>query len=203
MVVVSVSSLSDRFYRSFSTSRVCDRPNSSLIKITFCSAMPFNPSSNQILNKNYETDHKDLLLEQYKMYVEMHDRISARRNQVNSFFISLLSGLLAIFSIASNQGQTLNFPLVGLVVGFLGSILCILWNFNIRSYRRLVERKIQVILEMEEFLPFYCYNKESFLREQDLTGRTYLRPTSLEQYVSVVFGIVYIILMFYSLFYLK
>ncbi len=165
--------------------------------------MPSNLSLNQILNKNYETDHKNLLLDQYKMYVEMHDRISARRNQVNSFFISLLSGLLAIFSIASNQGQMLKFPMVGLVVGFLGSILCILWNFNIRAYRRLVERKIQVILEMEEFLPFYCYNKESFLREQDLTGRTYLRPTSIEQYVSVVFGIVYIVLMFYSLFDLK
>jgi hypothetical protein len=49
--------------------------------------------------------------------------------------------LLAIFSIASNQGHILSSPMVGLVVGFLGSILCILWNFNIRSYRRLVERK--------------------------------------------------------------
>lgn len=165
--------------------------------------MPSNIGLDQILNKNYETDHKDLLLNQYKMYVEMHDRISARRNQVNSFFISLLSGLLAIFSIASNQGQTLNFPLIELVVGFLGSILCILWNFNIRAYRRLVERKIQVILEMEEFLPFYCYNKESHLREQDLTEKTYLRPTSIEQFVSVIFGIVYIVLMFYSLFNLK
>jgi hypothetical protein len=67
----------------------------------------------------------------------------------------------------------------------------------------LVERKIQVILEMEEFLPFYCYNKESYLREQDLTGGTYLKPTSIEQYVSVIFGIVYIALMFYSLFGLK
>jgi hypothetical protein len=56
---------------------------------------------------------------------------------------------------------------------------------------------------MEEFLPFYCYNKESFLREQDLTGGAYLRPTSIEQYVSVIFGIVYIALMFYSLFDLK
>jgi hypothetical protein len=165
--------------------------------------MPSNLDLNQILNTNYETDHKDLLLEQYKMYVEMHDRISARRNQVNSFFISLLSGLLAIFSIASNQDQMVKFPLIGLVVGFLGSILCILWNFNIRAYRRLVERKIQIILEMEEFLPFYCYNKESHLREQDLTEKTYLRPTSIEQCVSFIFGIVYIVLMIYSLFDLK
>jgi hypothetical protein len=56
-----------------------------------------------IFNKNYESDSKSLLLEQYKLYVEMHDRISARRNQMNSFFISLLSGLLAFFSIVGNQ----------------------------------------------------------------------------------------------------
>ena len=165
--------------------------------------MSSNLDLEQILNKNYETNHESLLLEQYKMYVEMHDRLSARRNQVNSFFISVLSGLLAILSIANSQGQTLQFPMVGVTVGFLGFVLCILWNFNIKAYRRLVERKIQVILEMEEFLPFYCYNKESFLREQDLTGKTYLRPTSIEQYVSVIFGFVYILLMLYSLFALK
>jgi hypothetical protein len=162
--------------------------------------MTSNLIPNQILNKNYETDRENLLLDQYKMYVEMHDRISARRNQVNSFFISILSGLLAIFSIASNQGPMFNFALIGLVVGFLGFILCILWYFNIRAYRRLVQRKIQVILEMEEFLPFYCYNKENFLREQDLSKNTYIRPTSIEQYVSIIFGIVYLVLMFYSLF---
>ena len=165
--------------------------------------MPSNLSLNQILNKNYETDHKNLLLDQYKMYVEMHDRISARRNQVNSFFISLLSGLLAIFSIASNQGHILNSPMVGLVVGFLGSILCILWIFFFWFFCCFVVCFFLVILEMEEFLPFYCYNKESFLREQDLTGKTYLRPTSIEQYVSAIFGIVYLVLMFYSLFDLK
>lgn len=137
-------------------------PVSQYFNDNFWSAMPSNLSLNQILNKNYETAHEGLLLDQYKMYVEMHDRISAIRNQVNSFFISLLSGLLAIFSISSNQGHILSSPMVGLVVGFLGSILCFLWNFNIRSYRRLVERKIQVILEMEEFLPFYCYNKASY-----------------------------------------
>jgi hypothetical protein len=156
-----------------------------------------------ILNKNYKTDANNLLLDQYKMYVEMHDRISARRNQANSFFISLLSGILAIFSIASNQGKTAMHPIVGVVVGILGVILCLLWNFNIRAYRRLVERKIQVILEMEIHLPFYCYTREGSLRRQDLADKTYFRPTSIEQLTSIIFSSVYLVLTIYCLLHLR
>lgn len=161
--------------------------------------MEFDQSLTHILNNKYEDESKNLLLDQYKMYVEMHDRISARRSQMNSFFISLSSGLLAIFSIFGNQGQSANLSVVGLVVGFLGSVLCILWHFNIDAYRRLVERKIKVILEMEEYLPFYCYSREGALRKQDMSRKVYLRPTSIERLVSSIFGLVYFILAIYSL----
>jgi hypothetical protein len=153
-----------------------------------------------IFNKNYGDDSKALLLDQYKMYVEMHDRISARRSQMNSFFISLSSGLLALFSISANQGQVIKFPVVGLVVGLVGTLLCILWNFNITAYRRLVERKIKVIHEMEEYLPFYCYTREGTLRKQDMVGKVYIRPTMLERLVSLVFSLVYLGLATYCVF---
>jgi hypothetical protein len=156
-------------------------------------------SISEIFNERYEAEPRSLLLDQYKMYVEMHDRISTRRNQANSFFISLLSGLLAIFSVSSNQGKGGVSPAIGLVVGLLGTVLCTLWNFNIRSYRRLVERKIQVILEMEKYLPFYCYGKESFLRQKDMVEKTYLRPTSIEQLTSIIFSAMYLGLTLYSL----
>lgn len=160
---------------------------------------PSNLNPSNILNPDYGAESKSLLLEQYKVYVEMHDRISARRNQVNSFFISLLSGLLAVFSIAGNQTQAFDFAVVGLVIGLIGTILCVLWGFNIRAYRRLVGRKIQVIREMEEYLPFYCYIKEGVLRQSDLKSKTYVRPTTIEQFVSIIFGVVYLGLLFYSL----
>jgi hypothetical protein len=165
--------------------------------------MEFEQNLTHILNSKYENDSKNLLLDQYKMYVEMHDRISARRSQMNSFFISLSSGLLAIFSIVGNQGQSIKLPVVGLVVGFLGSVLCVLWHFNIDAYRRLVERKIKVILEMEEYLPFYCYTREGALRKQDMSGKMYLRPTSIERLVSSIFGLVYFVLAVCSLLNLK
>ena len=36
------------------------------------------------------------LLEQYKLYVEMADRISARRGLTNSFFLTLNTGIVAL-----------------------------------------------------------------------------------------------------------
>jgi hypothetical protein len=166
--------------------------------------MNTNPVSSEsektgIFNRSYEAEDKELLLEQYKLYVEMHDRISARRSQANSFFISLLSGLLAIFSISSNRENGITPPVIGLVVGSLGTVLCALWNFNIRSYRRIVDREIHVMLEMEKYLPFYCYNRESTMRAKDLDNKTYLRPTSIEQLTSIIFLIMYLGLMIYSL----
>ncbi|MCK4735084.1 MAG: hypothetical protein KAT65_21710, partial [Methanophagales archaeon] len=49
--------------------------------------------------REYGEAFKQHLLEQYKLYVEMADRISTRRAQTNRFYISLLSGLLALLSI--------------------------------------------------------------------------------------------------------
>jgi len=36
----------------------------------------------------------DLLMEQYKLYVEMMDKASERRNQANSFFLTMNTALI-------------------------------------------------------------------------------------------------------------
>ena len=49
--------------------------------------------------EEYGEKFHEHLLEQYKLYVEMADRVGTRRAQTNRFYISLLSGLLAVLSI--------------------------------------------------------------------------------------------------------
>ena len=39
--------------------------------------------------EKYGEKYKEHLLEQYKLYVEMADRISGRRQTANSFFLSI------------------------------------------------------------------------------------------------------------------
>jgi len=46
--------------------------------------------------EEYGEQFKEHLIEQYKLYVEMTDRISDRRERTNRFYISLLSVLLAL-----------------------------------------------------------------------------------------------------------
>lgn len=141
------------------------------------------------------------LIEQYKLYVEMHDRISARRSQMNGFYISLLTGLLAILSIvADNDVFSGNQPIVFAIVGLLGMALCFLWRLYIKAYARLVWRKIQVIQDMEKQLPYPCYIRENRLRDTDLTNKdTYVRHTTIEQYTAIAFGVLYFGLFLYSI----
>lgn len=122
-------------------------------------------------NHSYGEKLQDHLLEQYKLYVEMIDRTSARRNQMNSFYTSLLSGLLALITIVTNKDittfQNTKFQAVAfLAVALLGILLCMVWYLNIQSYKQLNSARFKVINELEQQLPFACYNKEwEFLKE--------------------------------------
>ncbi len=160
----------------------------------------------QVLNSIYDESSKNLLLEQYKIYVEMHDRISERRNKMNNFYTSLLSGLLGLLSFLTNQDlvsktHIKGISFLGIIMGILGLSLCLLWAYTIRVYARLIDRKLTVIREIEKYLPFYCYIKEGHLRELERVKQHpifSLRVSTIEQLSTFIFSSLYIILVFYS-----
>ena len=150
--------------------------------------------------EEYGSNYRPHLLEQYKLYVEMADRISNRRAQTNRFYISLLSGLLALLSIVVGRDIFSDFQtIVFSVISVLGLTLCALWNVNIRSYRQLNSGKFKVIHEMEQQLPFPCYNREWEILRGGEKSKKYLQFTRVEQYVSSILVIPYILLFLYSL----
>lgn len=135
------------------------------------------------------------LLEQYKLYVEMADRVSSRRIQTNRFYISLLSGLLALLYVFAGRDTSSLLPIVTLAIGIIGLVLCGLWVVNLRSYRQLNRGKFQIIHEMEEHLPFPCYKKE-----WDILSKTgYLQLTRVENGIPVVMALPYLLLFLYSI----
>ena len=150
--------------------------------------------------EEYGSNYRSHLLEQYKLYVEMADRISNRRAQTNRFYISLLSGLLALLSIVVGRDICSDFQtIVFIVISVLGLTLCALWNMNIRSYRQLNSGKFKVIHEMEQHLPFPCYNIEWEILGEGEKSKKYLQLTRVEQYVPFILAIPYILLFLYSL----
>jgi hypothetical protein len=99
---------------------------------------------------------RSVVLEQYKLCVEMADRVSARRGLANTFFLSLNSAIFAAFGVFvdevphSHRG-VLIIPLVVLMVQ------CLAWFWTLRSYRQLNSAKFAVIGALEERLPASPY----------------------------------------------
>jgi hypothetical protein len=140
--------------------------------------------------------YSELLLEQYKLYVEMTDRVSKRRIEASKLYISLLTGLLGLLSIVVSIPTEFQKHVV-VVISILGMLLCLVWIINIRSYRELNSLKFKVIHEMEQKLPFPCYEREWEILQQESDKRSYLRLTRIEQYIPLVLLIPYIILFVY------
>jgi hypothetical protein len=152
------------------------------------------------LRENYGSEFKTHLLEQYKLYVEMADRVSSRRVQTASFYTSILSALLALLSITSNK-ELFQGPqsFVLLTTAILGLCLCVAWSANINSYKQLNSLKFKVIHDMETHLPFPCYDMEWKILKEDKNRRRYFRLTAIEQYIPVILAVPYLCLLVYSL----
>ncbi len=92
--------------------------------------------------------YQSAILEQYKLCVEMADRVSARRALVNTFFLSLNVAVLTVFGVLwrdrpSGEIVLLVVPLI-VVLGFN-----LAWFWLVRSYRQLNSGKFAVIGAME------------------------------------------------------
>jgi len=151
------------------------------------------------MTEDSEERSTELLLEQYKLYVEMTDRTSARRAEMNKFYISVLAGLLAVVSVVIEKSIFANAQdMVFIAIALLAILLCVVWTVNIRSYRQLNSIKFNVIHEMEKDLPFSCYGREWGILQNDKNGKSYLRLTLVEQFVPILLTVPYLVLLAYS-----
>jgi hypothetical protein len=159
------------------------------------------PNSVEAVKKSYGEYFQPHLLEQYKLYVEMMDRVTARRGQTNTFYISLLSGLLALLSLLVDKRLVLGYQFVVLLVtAILGLALCYVWYANINSYKELNSLKFKVINEIEPYLPFPCYLREWEILKEDNKSQRYRRLTKVEKYVPFILAVPYFCLLVYSIY---
>ena len=134
------------------------------------------------------------IIEQYKLYVEMADRVSQRRMNANTFFISVTT---LLFTITSFIGDRTTFG--NLVFGILGCILCFAWYFTLKSYRQLNSGKFEVIHEMEKLLPLSCYAYEWDILDKGENPSKYWPISHIEKIVPAIFFVAYLIHIIYHL----
>ena len=136
-----------------------------------------------IARDKYEGSFSTDLLEQYKLYVQSAENVSARRVASSRYLLTLNVALVALYGLQSASfGQTY----WTLLVPALGIPVSLLWHQIIKSHRDLNTVKFKVIHELERHLPAALFDYEWHIAEQG-QGKSYRPVTHIEIWIPIAF----------------
>jgi hypothetical protein len=151
--------------------------------------------------KEYGDHYQNHFLEQYKLYVQMADKISERRQSANSFFLTVNTALIAFLGLVASPdgggdaGVAASPPLPWvLVVSTAGVVLCYSWFRLVRSYKDLNSGKFKVVHAIENRLPSSPYDAEWEAVGRGEDPMLYLPFTHVEIWIPWVFAALYMVL---------
>lgn len=123
------------------------------------------------------------LLEQYKLYVEMADRISQRRTSANTYFLSVNSAILAFVGYLTIGSE----PKYMWLLALAGCLMTLFWYNIVISYRNLNSAKWQVVQDIEKRLPISPYDAEWDAVQRGENPKLYRPISHIESWVPWVF----------------
>jgi len=126
---------------------------------------------------------------QYKLAVEMADRMSAKRHTSNKFFITLLSGFGAFYSLLDRLPPSLGRSIAQYVLPILPLSLCFLWRSTVLSYRKINKAKWDAIGQLEANLPSQPFTQEG----TNLGPGGSFALTKLEKEIPVIIGLIFLL----------
>ena len=138
------------------------------------------------------------LLEQYKIYVQSAENVSARRVASSRYLLTLNIALVTLYGIQSDGfGQSY----WAILVPILGILVSWLWYRIIQSHSDLNTVKFKIIHQLEEHLPVALYAYEWQLAGEG-RGTSYSAVTRIEKWIPIAFIVLHIMLLI-SLFWVK
>src|SRR5713101_8770183 len=96
-------------------------------------------------------------LDQYKLYLQLLDKISERRQTANSFFLTVNTGLCALVGYIFSKEAAPELRSLLLFIPVAGVLLSYFWLRLVRSYRDLNTAKFTIVHLIEEQLPLAPY----------------------------------------------
>jgi hypothetical protein len=142
-------------------------------------------------NYSSSDQYQAAILEQYKLYVEMADRVSARRGLANTFFLTLNTAVFTTIGVFWKDRPHVSQWLLAIPLVIL-LVQCAAWFWMLRSYRQLNTGKWAVVGALEERLPASPYWKAEWTalgKGQD--PARYWPVTHVEQVVPWIFAAAY------------
>ncbi|AJI74890.1 intracellular proliferation membrane protein RipA [Francisella philomiragia] len=124
-----------------------------------------NDDESNLSNEQYN----QLLIEQYRIYVELTDRTSYRRIVINLFFLVFNLVLVGIVALAISNNINVENPPSGILVTipyFAGLVFCYAWWKIIRFFRHHIQIKNSIVPSLEKRLPSKVWLTEEHIAEQ-------------------------------------
>ncbi|MBQ8173950.1 MAG: hypothetical protein IJ009_00945 [Clostridia bacterium] len=156
----------------------------------------------EVILKAADFSNKDVIMEQYKMFVQTSEALVSRKQAVNSFYVTLNSILLgAIVSVvgglvASDKVATSGILTAGIAIflSLVGGVICCSWITLLRSYGDLNASKMAIIGCIEEHLALKLFDTEWAILSRKIGSRKYKSFTVKEMAVAKIFFVLYALL---------
>jgi hypothetical protein len=138
-------------------------------------------------NAGLDEEARSAILDQYKLYVELTDRISQRRQAANAFFLSINTAVIAAAGYVS-LSQKLDVPhSYFALIAAAGLVLNYIWFRMVKSYQGINTAKFRMIHAIEQELPLRPYDAEWIAVGEGHDPSRYLPFTNLELRVPWIF----------------
>jgi hypothetical protein len=139
-------------------------------------------------------EERSRLFELYKIMVASSEALVARRQGVNTFFLTINGAVLSAAGLVLGSGTHNRVEAAGLtVLSIAGGMLALAWISLIKSFGQLNTGKFKVINRIEQEFPAAIYLAEWKALGEGKDRSKYLTFTSREVWTPWAFFIVYVI----------
>ena len=151
-----------------------------------------------LFNATVEDMDQGALLEQYKLFLQTSEDLVSRRQNVNNFYISISSALIAIMGvILAMDFDYFSEMIIGLACCVVGLILSVSWAKSLSCYGNLNSSKMKIISSIEKQLPLSLFDAEWAALSDKLNKKKYVSFTESEQIIPRLFGLLYLLVIIF------
>ena len=144
--------------------------------------------------KEYGEKYHEHLFSQYQKYIDGIERVSDRRQNANSFFITINTAILTLIGVSNEINKNFDLAYLKSLLAFMGILVCIIFWHLIRSYKQLNTGKFKVVHKIENYMPLALYEYEWKVLGEGKNDREYYPFSHIELLIPWVYGVIYLIL---------
>jgi hypothetical protein len=148
---------------------------------------------NNYTDKHTGDNYENHYVEQYKLYLNILNAASDRRNRSNEFFLGLNTAIIGVLGYLKTKDLSDN-VIIFIFVPFVGIAICYCWYQIIISYKQLHRAKFNIIHNIEEKLPLSLFKTEWELLGKGVDYLKYRKISSIEKNIPIIFIILYSII---------